>query len=125
MSERPKVFGVGFQKTGTSSLAGALRILGYDTIGGVKDPDIATRAVEIATRLSAQHDAFQDGLWPMVYREMDARHPAARFVLTIRPVDDWLDSMLAAFAGKSSALREWVYGEADPAGHEDRYVEAY
>ncbi|MYB38984.1 MAG: hypothetical protein F4Y26_16695 [Gammaproteobacteria bacterium] len=45
-STEPKVFEIGFDKTGTKSLGAALGILGYRVCGpvGAKDPDIAPKA---------------------------------------------------------------------------------
>ena len=58
----PKVFCIGFHKTGTTSLAVALRQLGYRVTGhnGVSDADIAEKVYEMAYGLVEQYDAFQD-----------------------------------------------------------------
>lgn len=81
-----KVFGIGFHKTGTKSLAKALCILGYRVTGpnNFKDPDIGQTYLQVTRTISAQFDAFQDNPWPLVYREMDLHWPEARFVLTLR-----------------------------------------
>lgn len=44
-------------------------------------------------------DAFTDNPVPFVFRALDQRFPDAKFVLTTRPVGDWLRSM------------EWLFGE--------------
>ena len=58
----PKVFGIGFHKTGTKKLAVALRTLGYRVTGpnGATDPDIANNAIEMCFSMVGQFDAFQD-----------------------------------------------------------------
>ena len=49
MSNKPKVFCIGFHKTGTTSLELALKQLGFRVTGsfGTKDPDIATKVHEL------------------------------------------------------------------------------
>lgn len=129
MSDRPKVFGIGFHKTGTSSLAEALRLLGWRVTGpnGVHDPDIARTALDIALAEAETHDAFQDNPWPMLYRAMDRRFPGGRFILTVRPSDDWLRSVVRHFGTASTPMRQWIYGEAagSPCGNEAVYLARY
>ena len=66
---RPKVFCVGFHKTGTKSLGAALATLGYRVAGprGTLDPQIATNALPLALRLAGDFDAFQDNPWPILF----------------------------------------------------------
>lgn len=127
VAQRPKVFGIGFHKTGTKSLASALRTLGYRVTGpnGTLDPDIATRVHAMARELSAQFDAFQDNPWPIVFREMDALHPGSRFVLTVRAPAAWIRSVVRYFGTRESPMREWIYGAGSPVGNEARYLERY
>ena len=124
-----KVFCVGFHKTGTSSLGAALDRLGYRVAGpfGVRDPDIAAYAMDEAFRRAAAHDAFQDNPWPLLYRELDERFPDSRFILTVRPEDEWMQSVLAHFGGRSTPMREWIYGDGagDPVGHEAVYLDRH
>jgi len=46
-----------------------------------------------------RYDAFTDNPVPFLFEVLDRRFPGARFVLTTRPVDDWLRSM------------EWLFEE--------------
>lgn len=122
--KEPKVFGIGFHKTGTSSLAAALRALGYRVTGpnGTKDPDIAVKALPMALELARCHDGFQDNPWPVLYREMDAAFPGSKFVLTIRPTDDWIRSCVGHFGSRSTPMRRWIYGAGAPQGNEAVYI---
>ena len=124
-----KVFGIGFHKTGTKSLAAALQRLGYRVTGSnaVHDPDIASRVLDLAFELAEQFDAFQDNPWPLLYREMDARYPGSHFILTTRPTDKWIRSVSHYFAGRSTPMREWIYGAGRgcPLTNEDIYIERY
>lgn len=125
----PKVFGIGFHKTGTSSLGKALAILGY-RVGGVtrqKDPDIADKVLDVAwgTIDSQRYDAFQDNPWPILFKEIDARYPGSKFVLTVRPTDKWIASQVRHFGTRTTPMREWIYGVGCPSGNEDVYIARY
>ncbi|MBI1733490.1 MAG: hypothetical protein HYR49_12095 [Gammaproteobacteria bacterium] len=129
MAQRAKVFGIGFHKTGTKSLGVALQRLGYRVTGSnaVHDPDIAARALDLACELAGQFDAFQDNPWPLLYREMDARYPGSRFILTTRPTGKWIRSVVHYFADRHTPMREWIYGAGRgcPIGNEDVYIARY
>lgn len=124
-----KVFGIGFHKTATKSLAMALHRLGYRVTGSnaVNDPDIARKALTMAYSLADEYDAFQDNPWPLLYRQMDARYPGSRFILTTRPVEKWIASVVRYFGERSTPMREWIYGagKGSPLGNEDLYVARY
>ena len=122
-----KIFCVGFHRTGTSSLRAALERLGYRVCGsvGTEEPDIATRASEIAFGLLDRYDAFVDNPWPILFRELDQQSPRSRFILTTRPADAWLRSVTRFFGPKTTPMREWIYGAGSPLGNEARYVERF
>lgn len=120
---KTKVFGIGFHKTGTTSLARALRMLGYRVTGpnGVDDPDIRTKLWPMVEKLSRQFDAFQDNPWPLVYQYMDRIHPHSKFILTIRDPDKWVSSQTKYFGKQSTPMREMIYGVGFPEGNEEIY----
>jgi hypothetical protein len=97
--DRPRVFGIGLNKTGTSSLDRAFTMLGLESLhwGG---PPIR-RLVESArdagepllSRLDQRIDAFSDILaLSESYALLDRQYPGSRFVLTVRDVEAWIDS---------------------------------
>lgn len=120
-----KIFGIGFHKTGTTSLAVAFKALGLTVTGpnNVDDRDIADTYVDIAREKSKQFDTFQDNPWPLVYREMDEMWPEAKFILTTRDPDRWVKSQVDHFGAKSTPMRELIYGKGRgmPYGNEDHY----
>lgn len=122
-----KVFCIGFHKTGTTSLGVALSMLGYKVAGatGLRDPDIATKVVAVASRVTEDHDAFQDNPWPVIFREMDQRFPGSKFILTIRDPDSWIDSVVRHFGNKETEMRKWIYGVGSPVGHEEIFLARY
>lgn len=112
-SIRPKVFCIGFQKTGTTSLGKALEILGYDVCGpiGVTDPRIHDKAWEWAVEHIPHFDAFQDNPWPLLYKELDRSYPNCKFILTTRNPYSWIRSMRKYFGDYQSPAEEWIYGD--------------
>jgi hypothetical protein len=123
----PKVFCIGFHKTGTTSLATALRTLGYRVTGpnGVKDPDIERNVHAMAERLVGKYGAFQDNPWPILYKHLDERYPGSRFILTVRKPASWIKSQVGHFGTKDTPMRQWIYGVGHPEGNESIYLERY
>lgn len=124
---KSKVFCIGFHKTGTTSLKFALKALGYRVTGpnGVNDPDISRNVYRMACEIAEQFDAFQDNPWPLLYREIDQRYPGSRFILTLRPTEDWIKSQISHFRDKTTPMRKWIYGAGCPLGNEEIYVARY
>ena len=99
-----RVFGIGFNKTGTTSLGRSLRILGVSPSApapGSRERQIASRALferhdyEPALELARPYRAFQDrpfNVWQM-YRKLDERYPGSLFVLTSRSSESWWRSV--------------------------------
>ncbi len=84
-------------------------------------------ALSIAHELLPQFDAFQDNPWANLFREMDREVPGSRFVMTVRPEEEWLRSVVGHFGPRSTPMREWIYGPGlgSPRGNEALYVERY
>ncbi|MBF2758887.1 MAG: hypothetical protein ISN28_01250 [Ectothiorhodospiraceae bacterium AqS1] len=122
-----KVFGIGFHKTGTTSLAEALRLLGYRVTGpnGAHDPQIANNVLRLIDDLVPRYDAFQDNPWPIVYQELDKRYPGSKFILTVRDPESWIRSQVGYFGDRKTPMREWIYGVGCPLGNEGIYLERY
>jgi len=108
-----KVFCIGFQKTGTTSLGLALEALGYRVCGpiGVTNPRIREIALGWALTKIPYYDAFQDNPWPLLYKELDYLSPGSKFILTMRRPRSWLRSMRKYFGNYESPAESWIYGE--------------
>lgn len=87
------MFGLGLARTATTSMHEAMRILGL-----VSAPNSVPLLDGIHLDFLRQHDAFFDNPIPFRYRELDAVCPDSRWIVTQRPIDDWLASM------------EWLFG---------------
>ena len=121
---RAKVFCLGFQKTGTTSLQYALSLLGY-RVAGILDANPHETSEELhaeALGLLQQFVAFADNPWPLYFREFDAMFPGAKFILTARDPDKWYSSVCKHFGESGSKMRGWVYGAATPVGNRQAYV---
>ena len=125
--EAMDVVGVGFHKTGTTTLDLALRELGYRVKGYTAGaaPLLAAKATDQILEMADGFDAVQDNPWPLLYREIDERYPHARFILTKRETGVWMDSVLSHFGGRSTPMREAIYGIGDPAVDPARYRARY
>jgi hypothetical protein len=134
VSQSPKIFCIGWHRTGTTSIGAALRRLGY-RVGGW-EPACGELIVKwhrgdlapIMARAMA-FEAFEDNPWPLVFAEMDAAFPQARFILTTRATEAvWLDSIRSHTAVRYPGRAErqmLIYGTADPVNDGDRYVARY
>jgi hypothetical protein len=122
-----KVFCIGFHKTGTKSIGSALSTLGYRVCGptGVQDPHIAKNISAYIEKALSQFDAFQDNPWPIVFDNLDTRVPGSKFILTLRPEEQWISSMVSHFGDLDTPMREWIYGVGHPRGHETCYLQRY
>jgi Sulfotransferase domain len=94
-----KIFGIGLNKTGTRSLASALRQLGFRTLhrGDVATSDLVDRAIEEGRPplelVGEQYEAYLD-VSAIVRRfdVLDGAYAASRFVLTTSDRADWIES---------------------------------
>lgn len=128
---RPKVFCIGFQKTGTTSLYAALTALGYKTAAVVGRDWSAERleaeGAELCIATAKNFDAAQDMPWPLFFRELDAAFPGSKFILTVRDSEAWFQSIEKHFGANPDEMQAFVYGKeaAAPAGNRERYLEVY
>lgn len=117
VEHKEKVFCLSFQKSGTTTIKTCLESLGYRVAGPnfihkkITDKIFFEKSKKIITR----YDAFQDNPWPIYYRYIERNVPDAKFILTERDPDAWLNSILSHFSGTWSPLRQRIYGVGDPA----------
>jgi tetratricopeptide (TPR) repeat protein len=89
----PKIFGIGLSKTGTTSLAAALRQLGFDTIDWANP---ITQAL-ISTDDFYLYDAFCDTPVSVQFERLYYLFPNAKFIYTTRPIAAWKRSIESHF----------------------------
>lgn len=106
-SRRPKVFGIGRNKTGTTSLQQALESFGYRVaptrLGERLLPFWIDENYEPILELCREFDAFQDIPFslPCCYKVLDSAFPDSKFVLTVRDsAEQWYQSLTSFHAKK-------------------------
>ncbi|HGG61197.1 MAG TPA: hypothetical protein ENK26_14995 [Gammaproteobacteria bacterium] len=130
-SNHPKIFGIGLNKTGTTTLGDCGRILGYRATGChrsllvdvVRHNDFS--GVE---KVIASYDLFEDWPWPVIYRELDKRYPGSKFILTTRSSPEvWLRSLKkhALRTPPFKHCRKLAYGYSFPHGKEQAHIDQY
>ena len=114
-----KVVCVGLNKTGTTSLAGALATLGFK-LGPQREAELLLDAAtegrgEEIVSFCSRADAFQDIPFnlPFVYRSLDDAFPNSRFILTVRDSPEQWFRSLVAFHSNLLGLEGGVPSELD------------
>ena len=113
-----KIFGIGLSKTGTTSLANALQVLGYktkDNMGVVKYATGDLSSVDL--HLVDANDALTDTPIPSFYRELDVRYPGSKFILTVRESEGWLKSCKKQFTQR--------FAEVQSDAHKQLFIDLY
>lgn len=95
IEKKPKIFGIGLSKTGTTSLFTALFMLGFRS-GTYRH--MAKLGLDRWFHGDFEHDYFKDYdaltdiPLPALYTALDKVYPGSRFILTVREMDGWQDS---------------------------------
>jgi Sulfotransferase domain len=137
-----KIFGIGANKTGTSSLVVALRRLGfraahwddhYDWSSGTSPVTAAVASNRFRIPLLEDYDAIADLPIPSVFKQLDAAYPSSKFILTTRDVEAWHESIkqhlaigAEVFGRHGLICEEQMFYRAeryDPAVFVQRYLE--
>lgn len=96
-----KVFCVGMNKTGTSSMKKCFELLGLTPVAAPTNKEAASwdsvikffedRDYSPFIELAANFRSFEDRPWNMweMYRHLDEHYPGSRFILTVRDADSW------------------------------------
>ena len=98
-----KIFGVGLNKTGTTSIAKALEILGFDCVhwqsekkGNIKDLIEKNNKIDLPLLTGIEeYDAYFDWNHPRtnhLFKKLDHQYPDSKFILHTRPIEDWINS---------------------------------
>lgn len=128
-----KIFGIGWAKTGTTTLGSCFKILGFDhqsqnldLVRGIERGNLS----EIIA-LAEQKESFEDWPWIILYVELDKAFPGSRFILTKRNSERWIKSYrnMLASQGKASKrtneIRQTLYGLPFPEVLDAQLIERY
>lgn len=100
MEPGPKIFNIGLNRAGTTSLTRALGILGLQAVhhkhAGERLYDLVVQNRRRGRRLldgvDRHYDAFSDFAAHNFFSILDQQYPGSRFILTTRELQAWLDS---------------------------------
>lgn len=123
----PKIFCIGFQKTGTSSVQRALKTLGYSVCGTQYEliKPITERDLAPVFEIADRYDGVCDNPWPVIFRELDEAYPGSKFILTVRSEEPWIRSVVNHLGVIPDAMQKFIYGRGAPGGFEDVYLDRY
>jgi hypothetical protein len=126
-----KIFGIGWAKTGTTTLGHCFRTLGFNhqsqdlsLVDGIPKGDLSR-----IMALAQQKETFEDWPWIILYKELDEAFPNSRFVLTVRDPEKWVRSYTNMLANKGTAsestnrIRQTLYGLPFPDVTEAQLIE--
>jgi hypothetical protein len=128
-----KIFGIGWAKTGTTSLGVALANLGFNHRSqdlGYVDAWAQGNYEQIFAETD-RYDSFDDWPWLLMFEQFDERYPDAKFVLTVREENAWLRSYRSMLADQGNAskkmnsIRSNLYGLDFPTVTETDLVARY
>jgi len=112
-----KVFCIGMHKTGTTSLAKALTILGYRVRDYPSVRLLGDRFLWLRGTQINDFNCFTDATIIPLYKRLDKKFPNSKFIITIRPINSWLEScskwpnfIRPNVTGKRKIYRERVLG---------------
>lgn len=102
-SKSQKIFCIGLNKTGTTSLHLAFKKLGYKSVHfrtkqGLNIKDVIANNYKNGKPILDQidhFDAYSDWNHPttnFLYKEFDKAYPNSKFILNTRAMDDWIES---------------------------------
>lgn len=128
-NNKGKVIGIGFHKTGTSTLRAAFEILNFSVLGPRTDlaNDLFAGNWDKVFREADKYDVLEDNPWAVIYKELDAQYPGSKFIMTTRDENKWIKSVVNHFGGDTTRMREYIYGEGngDPEHLDSLYLERY
>ena len=127
-----KIFGIGLNKTGTTTLGACLQQLGFrhTSFSLTLLEQLAIGEWEPLLQTVASHDSFEDWPYPLAFEQLDQHFPGSRFILSRRSSPErWLDSFQAHALRTDPQIgartRSLAYGMAypqlDPEAHLRRY----
>jgi hypothetical protein len=115
---KEKIFGIGLNKTGTTSIGYYFEQLGYKhkCAPGYKNIYNAKNKINKIYKIVDKFEFFEDWPWPLIYKELYYKYPKSKFILTIRKnAEEWFYSLLRHSKLKpKTQQRLAVYGYYDP-----------
>lgn len=125
-----KIFGIGLNKTGTTTLGEALKTLGYDKHIGF-DPKILEYYkfcdLKPIFDIADQNNNFEDWPWPLIFKDLYEKYESAKFILTKRKTPEtWYESLCNHSRKiEPSDARKLIYGHYMPHDFKKEHIKFY
>lgn len=126
-----KIFGIGLNKTGTTTLGICGEILGYRHKSCDRNllEDVMIRNdFEQLQKTVRQYEIFEDWPWPLIYKKLDQLFPDSKYILTTRiNANVWLNSLKnhSINTHPTKHFRKLAYGYNFPHRHEQEHIKIY
>lgn len=127
---KPKIFGIGLNKTGTSSLKQVFVQLGFVHLD--RKPRLMKhwkkREYDQIFDFIEDYQTFEDWPWPLMVPELLERYPTAKFILTRRKdPETWVESLKrqSEKTNPDNNPRQVIYGHHYPHGYEAEHIAYY
>jgi len=133
MTDKQKVFYLGFHKTGTTSFGALMKRLGLTSqsyykpysrsfVKALREGDL-TELFAIADG----SDAFDDDPWYLFYEDFEQRYPEAKFIFYERDPERWYQSALLFFGRSTTPMAELIFGEGkgSPLFNKEHQISVY
>ncbi len=124
-----KVIGIGLNKTGTTSLGKAVKLLGFDkhhSWSTDKVIDYADGNIDELLKFTEDYNNLEDMPWFLIYKELDEYYDDAMFVLCKSQCKHYDKNMkLAGVKEDTLITNKIVYGYENPHLHKKEYIVKY
>lgn len=103
---KEKIFGIGLSRTGTTSLAAALKLLGFEAVHYPPYYIDKFFRIQIEKDILNNNEALTDAPIAHRYKELDSQFPGSKFILTYRSDEEWIKSAKKFFTRPKGKFNE-------------------
>ena len=124
---RSKIICIGLGKTGTTSFASAMKILGYRHKSQGHGYAFENQYYFMMLPTLYRFDSFDDFPWPFVYKFIHKKFPSSKFILTTRVTPEaWLASLQKHYCKHGPSINNKIfYGYFSPFENRDHFLNLY
>ena len=125
-----RVFGIGLNKTGTTSLGKALEVLGYNQHASCNLEMVRhwhKGEIDKILEFAKDYNSFEDWPWPLIYKELFEEFEDAKFILSKRSSKEvWFESLCKhSLVTGPTEFRKLIYGSYMPHDFKEEHFRIY
>ena len=126
-----KIIGVGFNKTGTTTLHKCCNVFGFKhkTFSPTMCKYYFDGNLQAIYKVLDNLDSVEDWPWALMFKELDQRYSDAKFILTVRKDSEaWWSSLekhLKIMSGVFPGMDQKIFGFDNPLKHKDEMIQKY